>query len=185
MKTLICLVGMSGAGKRLAWFSIVRRGIPVIELGYFVRIEMRRRGLAQNPDNENLVATDLRREEGEAAVAKRAIKRLISMKNPIIGIEWFRSIAEVEELKKYFEKTIVISVIASRKTRLIRSLRRNRKDCHQDEASFMRREKREIDNGIEEVVALADYPLLNEGSEGEFNRKMKKLLDEILPNLKS
>ena len=103
---------------------------------------------------------------------------------PIVVIEGVRSPAEVGLFRRYFGRVALVAIHASPRTRYLRLLKRGRQDDPRTWDEFVQRDKRELSLGIGEVIALADYMLVNEGmSRDEFLERCAEALRRILRDL--
>ena len=175
-KILIGTTGMPGAGKDTIRRFIQKLGFQVIVMGDEVRSEAKRRGLDITPENLGRIMLEMRRVEGPAAIAKRCIQKIKSMDSPFILIDGIRSLHEVEEFRRIFPDFKVLAVHASPKTRFKRLLRRGREDDPKSWEDFMKRDMRELSVGLGDVIATADYMLVNEGTKGELEENLMRLL---------
>ena len=72
----LALVGMPGAGKSVCAEHLQAKGYFSLRFGAVVVDEVRRRGLAVNPQNERIVREELRQAHGMAAMAVISLPRL-------------------------------------------------------------------------------------------------------------
>lgn len=179
-KKVIGIAGMPGAGKTLAAQVAKQMNFEVIVMGDVVREEAQKRGLAPNPENLGRLMLQMRREEGEAVIAKRCISKIGKTKSNLIVIDGVRSLHEVEEFRRAFPKFIILAVHASPKTRFERLFKRRRSDDPNSWTVFVERDMRELNVGLGHVIALADHLIVNEGSKAEFVEKVKDFLEEVV-----
>jgi len=182
-RILIGTTGMPGAGKDTIRKFIQKLGFQVIVMGDEVRLEAKRRGLDINPENLGKIMLEIRREEGPAAIAKRCIQKIRSIDSSFILIDGIRSLHEVEEFRRIFPDFKVLAVHASPKTRFKRLLRRGREDDPKSWEDFMKRDMRELSVGLGDVIATADYMLVNEGTKRELEEKLMRLLKREVKEL--
>lgn len=156
----IVVAGMPGSGKSLLAEAARKLGIPIVSMGGAVRNEARRRGLKITPETLAQLSIQLRRARGPAAVAELTLRYLPP--GDVILIEGVRSLDEVEEFRKHFEKVIIVAVHSSPRTRFERLLARRRVDDPTSWEEFVERDRRELSFGLGEVIALSDYMLVNE-----------------------
>jgi len=175
-KILIGTAGMPGAGKDTVKRVVQKLGLPVVVMGDEVRAEAKRKGLAITPENLGKVMLQMRRENGPAAVAKRCIPKIKSIEAPVVFIDGIRSLHEVEEFKKEFPDFRILAVHASPKTRFKRLLKRGRSDDPQSWEGFIERDRRELEVGLGDVIATADYMVINEGTKRELESNLMRLL---------
>ncbi len=174
-RVLICVAGMPGSGKSVVSEAARRLGVPVLVMGDVVREEATRRGLPHTPENLNMVATALRREEGPAAVARRLAERISSLPDKAVLIDGVRSLDEIGVFRG-LGKVVVVAVHASPRTRFERLLRRGRPGDPRRWDEFVERDMVELGFGLGNVIALADYMIINEGFLEEARRKALELI---------
>lgn len=97
---------------------------------------------------------------------------------PLIIIEGIRSPFEVKLFKKHFHNFKVISVNSTPETRFKRLINRKRADDSNLRSDFVQRDIRELKFGVGEVIATADYMVVNEGS----IKRLKSIIRSILGN---
>ncbi len=180
----IGIVGMPGSGKSIVSDSAKKLGIPVLVMGDAVREETRRRGLELTPENVLRTAEDLRKRFGRKAVALLVIDKIRRERlnrKKIIVVEGLRSPEEKDTFDSFFEKFFVIAVHASPKTRYSRILGRGRQDDARSIEMLRERDLKELSFGIGELLAMADYHLVNENkTREEFERECERLLRELI-----
>jgi dephospho-CoA kinase len=181
-KTIIGVAGMPGAGKSLVTKMAERMGYPVVTMGDVIREETKKRGLHLTPENMGAIMLKLREEEGSAAIARRCISKIESAKSRIVVIDGLRSLSELEEFKRHFEKFVLIAVYASSETRFRRLFRRRRSDDPQGWATFNERDMRELSVGLGNAIVLADYLIINEGTRIETEKKILEVLRKATEN---
>ena len=179
-KKVVGIAGMPGAGKTLAAKIAKQMNFEVVVMGDVVREEARKRGLTPSPENLGKLMIQMREEEGEAVIAKRCIPKIEKAKSELVVIDGIRSLHEVEEFRRFFPNFIVLAVHASPKTRFERLFKRKRSDDPKKWATFLERDMRELKVGLGNVIALADYLIVNEGSKAEFEEKVKEFLEKVV-----
>ena len=182
-KILIGTTGMPGAGKDTVRKVIQKLGFQVIVMGDEVRSEAKRRGLDITPENLGKIMLEMRRVEGPAVIAKRCVQKIKSIDSRFILIDGIRSLHEVEEFRRIFPDFKVLAVHASPKTRFKRLLRRGREDDPKSWMDFVKRDMRELSVGLGDVIATADYMLVNEGTKGELEENLMRLLKREVKEL--
>ncbi len=185
---VIGVTGLPGSGKSVVSRVAKKLDIQVIRMGDVIRNEAKKRNQKTGD-----VAIELRKEYGEFVVADRCVEAIKSnqiaivvdsnMATPVTKskcymIEGIRSQYEVEIFKKHFTDFKVIAVHSTPKTRFNRLKRRMRPDDSKDVNEFLLRDKRELDFGIGNVIATADYMIINEGP----IKKIKNIVRSILEN---
>ena len=179
-KVVVGITGMPGAGKGVFRRTIQRLGYPFVIMGDEVREEVKRRELKPTPENLAETMLNLRKIEGSAAIAKRCILKLKNQPRQVVFIDGIRSLNEVEEFKKHFPMFILITIHASPKTRYQRLIRRRRSDDPTDWDTFMERDLRELGIGMGDVISVADYMIVNEGTIRQLKQKTLQFIKKVL-----
>lgn len=178
-KTVAGIAGMPGAGKSLFIGMARRMGCPVVVMGDVVREETAKRGLALTPENVGALMLKLREEEGPAVIAKRCVPKIENAKNGVVVVDGLRSLGEVEEYKLHFKSFVTMAIHASPETRFRRLFRRKRSDDPQGWDTFRQRDTRELSVGLGNVIATADYMIVNEGLKSQTEKQIQNLLKEV------
>jgi dephospho-CoA kinase len=181
-KVVIGVAGMPGAGKATVREMVEAMGCPVVVMGDVIRDEAKRRKLEPTPENIGYVMLKLREEEGTEVVAKRCIPKIEAAEGSIVVVDGIRSLSEVEEFKKHFPKFVLIAIHASPETRFKRLFRRGRSDDPRTREVFMERDLRELSVGLGDVIATADYLIVNEGTKAQLERRIRKVLEKVMEN---
>lgn len=147
-------------------------------MGDVIRGLAREKGLPPTPENLGRLATGIRDEGGDDAVAKLCVKKIDKMPDDAVLVDGIRSIREVEVFSKEFE-TALVAVISPQKTRYARLTARRRSDDPKDMATFKARDDRELSFSLGHAIALADYTVLNEGSLEDLENEFERLLDHL------
>jgi len=179
-KTVIGVAGMPGAGKATVKTTAESMGCSVVVMGDEIRKETQRRGLEPTPDNIGKMMLQLREEEGPATVAKRCIPKIENSKSNIVLVDGVRSLNEVDEFKKRFHNFTLIAVHSSPETRFHRLSKRKRSDDPQGWDVFYQRDLRELSVGQGDVIAVADYMMVNEGTYEEFKASVREVLKAVV-----
>lgn len=173
----LCITGMPGCGKEEFIKIASKAGLPIIRMGDVVREEASRRGIPTTDEGVGGMAHEERRKHGPDIWAKRTLKRVSFDQVVIDGV---RSLYEVQAFRKAFGNGLVIvAVHASPRTRYERISNRRREDDVLTAEQFKARDERELGWGLGDVIALADYMIVNEGSLEEFEREAKRVLNEV------
>ncbi len=173
---LICVVGMPGAGKSIVSKTLAEYfSTKVVLMGDVVRAEARRRGIGKDLKSMMKFAEELRKEYGKAAVAKLTINYLKNLKinQSTVIIDGVRSLDEIDEFRKHFKHVIIVAVHTSPKKRFQRLQRRGRPDDPKTWEEFQLRDKKELEFGIGNVIALADIMIVNE------DKDVNELIKEV------
>ena len=176
---VIGVTGLPGSGKSVVARVANNLDINVIKMGDVIRDEASKR----NADIGE-TAIKLRKEYGKYVIARRCVEKI---KEELLNspnnkkrflIEGIRSPAEVEIFKKNFGDFKVIAVYSSPKTRFMRLKNRQRSDDSSKFSVFKKRDERELNFGIGNTIATADYMIVNEGPIWKY----KKSINNILKN---
>ena len=179
-KVVVGITGLPGAGKATFNEMTRRKGYAMVVMGNEIREETKRRGLEPTPENIGKIMLQLRKEEGQAVVAKRCILKIESAKGNIVFVDGIRSLHEAEEFKKHLPNFILIAIHSSPKTRFQRLFRRKRSDDPKGWETFLKRDLRELSVGLGNAIAMADYLIVNEGTKEEFKMKIHETLKAAL-----
>lgn len=183
-KMVVGVAGMPGAGKASVKTTAESMGYPVVVMGDIIRDETKRRGLEPTPENIGKIMLKLREEEGASAVARRCIPAIQNAESNLVFLDGVRSLREVDEFKKCFPDFILIAVHSSPETRFQRLSRRKRSDDPKGWDIFSQRDMREISVGQGDVIAMADYMIVNEGTYNEFRLKVRHVLEAVVKRWK-
>ncbi|GAB3320891.1 AAA family ATPase [Haloplanus salinarum] len=171
-------VGLPGSGKGEAATVAREAGVPVVTMGDVIREACRDRGL--DPDEHHgTVATALREEEGEAAIAERSLPRIEAALSDAetVVVDGLRSPAEVDRFEAAFgDAFVLVSVEAPFETRASRLADRGRDASDADREALREREERELGFGMGEVMDRADVTVENTGSLAAFHDRIRDLL---------
>ncbi|AMQ18303.1 dephospho-CoA kinase [Thermococcus peptonophilus] len=184
---IVIVTGMPGSGKSKIVKEFEKRGFPSVSLGDIVREETLKRGLELTKENVAKVSIRLRQELGQNAVAKLAVEKVKALLkgSKVVVIDGVRSLDEVGTFRGAFpeEKIIIVAVHTPPRQRFERLKARGRHDDPQTWEDFEERDWKELRFGIGGVIAMADYMVVNDGSREEYERTVRKLVDEILSKL--
>ena len=181
---IVIVTGMPGSGKSKIVKEFERRGFPSVSMGDLVREETVKRGLELTKENVAKVSIRLRQELGQNAVAKLAVERVRELlkSNPLVVIDGVRSLDEVGTFRGAFpgEEIVIIAVHTSPHSRFERLKARGRHDDPKTWEEFEERDWKELKFGIGNVIAMADYMIVNDCDKGEYRRRVKALVGRIL-----
>ena len=175
---LILITGMSGSGKTTLANKFRARGIAAVTMGDVIRGLAREKGLPPTPENLGLLATGIREEGGDHAVANLCVDKIDALPDDLVLVDGIRSIREVEVFGERFEVALV-AVFASQKTRYARLTARGRSDDPKELTTFKARDDRELGFSLSHAIALADYVVRNNGSLEDFENEFENLLTQM------
>ncbi|MFX1486123.1 MAG: AAA family ATPase [Promethearchaeota archaeon] len=182
VKKALGIVGMPGSGKSIAVEVAESFDVPVITMGDVVREVAESKGITLSPSELGNLALELRREGGNAAIANMCLPKIMELKSDSLLIDGLRSMSEVDAFKTRVNKLFIIAIHVSPKTRFDRLKQRGRPDDPKTWTEFRRRDLREIEMGLSEVIALADYMVINENTIGEARKELKRIFEEVIEN---
>lgn len=175
---LILITGMSGSGKTTLTRFIEKFGYRVVTMGDVIRGIALERGLEPTSGNLGLIAEEVRREEGDAIVARRCIENLEVDRTRKVVVDGIRSLEEVEAFKEAFD-VVLVAVHASPRTRFNRVHGRGRSDDSTGWEAFLKRDWRELGFGVGSSIALADHMVINEGSINDLKQASNELIGRL------
>ena len=153
---------MPGAGKSTVANLLQHKGFSRITMGDVVREEAKRQNLEMSDANLGSLMLKLRNDLGPAAVAYLILQKMQREADVIddIVIDGIRSVAEVNVLKT-MGNVKLLAIHASADTRYKHIKQRDRSDVPLDNNEFLTRDRRELDIGISEAIALSDEVVSN------------------------
>jgi len=181
---IIVVAGMPGSGKSRLVKEFEEKGVPSVSLGDIVRAETQRRGLKLTRENVAKVSMRLRQEFGQDAVAKLAIPKIrehLGSKGAVV-VEGVRSLDEIGTFKSAFpwEEIVIVAIHAPPRSRFMRLKGRRRHDDPESWEEFEERDWKELRFGLGNVIAMADYMIVNDGSKEEYERAVKRMVGRVL-----
>ena len=177
---LLILVGMAGSGKSSVARHLEQKGWRVIRFGALTMQELEKRGLPINEANEKVVREELRAKHGMDAYARLLLPSIKeSLATGPTVIDGLYSWAEYKFLKGHFGEQIkVVAIYTTRSARYARISQRPDRPLSIAEAE--QRDYAEIEN-VEKggPIAMADYTIVNDGTQKELFRAVDKLLSTL------
>lgn len=176
---ILVTTGMPGCGKEEFLKCCEARGAKVLRMGDMVRDRAKEFGIDSTDGDLGDLANEERQRFGMDIWAKRVI--------PLVGgdlvvIDGTRGPDEIRAFRHAFGADLrVVAIHASPKTRFERLKARARTDSPAALADFDKRDRRELDWGLGDAIALADHTVVNEGTLDELRSAVDSLLDRILP----
>lgn len=172
---------MPFSGKSEAVKIAKEMNIPVVRMGDMVWEEVKKQGLEINDENVGFIANKMREIHGMDIWARRTVEKIISMKdiNKLV-IDGVRNFEEIDFFKKMLGSNfIIVAIEVSNETRYKRAMLRGREDDSLDLDLVKKRDEREINWGLDRVIASADIVVSNEGNLEDFRKKIKEILAKI------
>lgn len=177
MKILVT-TGMPGSGKEEFLKICQARGAKIVRMGDIVRQKAKEFGLEPSDASVGALANEERKRYGMDIWAKRTI--------PFVGgdfvvIDGTRGLDEVQAFKHAFGDDLkTVAIHTSAKTRFERLQARSRPDQPTTRAEFDQRDRRELEWGLGDAIALADHVIVNESTIDDLKESVDVLLDTIL-----
>ena len=170
---LIITAGMPGAGKEEFLNAAQGCGFPFIRMGDIVREFYAKRDDSDRDLSTGQFANLERQRHGFDIWAKRAVEK---MSGNVFMIDGCRSMDEVRAYKNITDDVTVIGIFASPSTRYERLVARGRDDAPKNIEEFQARDRREMDWGLAETMALADFMVINESSLEDFRKDVSTVM---------
>ncbi len=182
-KRVVLLVGLPGSGKdEIARALSEELGYEILGMSDVLREELERRGVEVNRENMRKLGIELRERMGPAAIAKLVIEKMEDGRSYVIN--GIRNVEEILEFKKRFgEQVMVLGVLAPKKIRLLRLLKRGRRGFDVSSAEKLQEEdyKEIVMFHLGDAIAMADDFLVNAGSIEELRWKAVSMVLGICP----
>lgn len=179
MSLAICIAGMPGSGKGVVAEVARSMGLKVVSMGDVIRREAEKGGLPANGKTLGRLMIEMREKMGASVVAELCLKEL-EERVDVAVFEGVRSLAEVEAFRRRFRRAVVIAVHAPPRLRFRRLKLRGRSDDPSSIKEFRERDERELKTGLGELLALADYAIVNDSTLKAARRKAEKVLKKVL-----
>ena len=179
-KLIICVIGLPGAGKSVFCSVSNELGFSVINMGDQIRKKIKKQGLSDDAKTLSEMMIKLRKENGRSAVAEICIPIIKKSQNKYIIIDGIRNIEEIKQFQKIGQ---VISILITNTTerRMNFLIERGRNDAPLDKKTFKKRDKNEINIGLNQVMKMADIIIdNNELTKEEFKIKSKEILLKLI-----
>ena len=175
---VLCVTGMPGCGKEEFLRVAAERGFTIVRMGDAVRDAAARQSLPTFDEAIGGFAHEEREKHGYGVWAERTLPRVQGERVVIDGL---RGIAELEAFRSALGESIqVVAIHAAPKVRFDRLRQRNRGDAPATWEEFRARETRELRWGLGDVIATADYMIVNEGELGAFRARAREVVESVL-----
>lgn len=176
--TVYATVGYPGSGKGEAAKVAETVGLPVVVMGDEIRQECRARGLPITEDTLGQVATLLRNQDGDDAIAKRCLP-LLQVTHRAYGdvlVDGIRGYSEIERFQSTLgDDFYLIAVDAPFETRLERIAERARDPTSTTAKDLEERDQREEGYGMDTAFKSADHIIDNSGSLEEYQQSLREV----------
>lgn len=178
---LVAIVGMCGSGKSVMSDLFKKHGWNLVYFGKVTMDAVSERGLPVTPDNERIVREELRKKFGIDAYAKillPQIEEMVAKGNTVL--DGLYSWSEYKYLKNNLKSDLIIlAIVTSKEVRYKRLEERKIRPLSFEEA--YKRDIAEIEN-LEKggPISIADYFILNDGTEEDFVEKGIKFMNSIM-----
>lgn len=183
----IGVVGQIACGKgKLVEYLIEKMGFTSFSLSSILHAELKKKGVKDytRKDLQDL-GDQLRKQSGDAVLAKLAIKKMNESGKTRFIIEGIRNPGEIEFLKK-LPHFILLGVKAKRELRYKRLLQRAKPWDPKEWTDFVTVDRRDLGVGqkksgqqVGKCLAYCDYILTNNKDVWDFHRKVKKLIEKL------
>jgi len=177
---LLVIVGMAGSGKSSIARHLEKKGWRVIRFGALTMQELGKRGLPISEANEKSIREALREKHGMEAYARLLLPTIQeSLSAGPTVIDGMYSWSEYKFLRKRFgDEMKVVAIYTTRSLRYARISQRKERPLTFEEAE--QRDHAEMEN-VEKggPIAMADYTIVNDGTEKELFRAVDKLLSTM------
>lgn len=186
---IICVVGMPGSGKSIVSDELTKAGFSYLRFGQITLDKIKEQGLEVNEANEKTTREGLRKEFGMGGFAILNIPKIDELlKNSNVVVDGLYSWSEYKILKeKYGEQMFVVAVYTPPKLRYERLEGRTAEnDDKKRFRPFTKEEAKSRDySEIENIekggpIAMADFTIINTGTEEELKEKVKEIIKNII-----
>jgi dephospho-CoA kinase len=175
---VIGFCGLPGSGKSTAIEAIRDLG-RVVTMGDVIRNEAEMRGVEPTGENLGKIAREIREEGGDTIVAEKCVEMIKEMDEGIIFIDGLRSMAEVETFRGEWEFPIV-AVTCPEELRFKRLSERGRSDDPEKIGDLKKRDEREKNLGVNQVIEEADIIIKNDGTKQDLTQETRKQVRQLV-----
>ncbi len=172
---IIGLTGLAGSGKdAAAKFLSEKYGYKLLVFSDVLKEEAKKRGTEPTKMNLSILGDELRTKSGNTVLAKKLLEKIDPEENYVLS--GFRSPEEVYAIQNEVLDFYLVLIDADKTTRF----KRRRPEDPQTEKEFFARDERDISNkGLDKVIEMADYTIVNNGTLQELEGKVEELLSKI------
>ena len=188
MNKIVCITGLTGAGKSVVSDFFVNNGFNYVRFGQLTMDELKKRNLEVNEANERMIREDLRKRHGMAAYAILNLPKFDELiKNGNVIADGLYSFEEYKVLKEHFgDNFSVIAIYAPPKLRYERLEKRKMDgDINVRNRPLTKEESQSRDfSEIEKLnkggtIAMADFTILNIKDINYLNQQIKEIYEQI------
>lgn len=173
---MMIVTGMPGAGKDEFINVANSLGIEDVHMGNAVRKFAKTSSISTTDGSIGAFATGERKKFGMDIWARRTAEAIEDPDNTIV--DGLRNYEELVFFTEHYSNLKVVAVFANRDQRLERILKRGREDDIRNSKELIKRDERELSWGIGNVIALADFMIVNDCSLEDFRERSRKLITE-------
>lgn len=180
---IIAFVGLTGSGKSTAVKYFTDKGYPRVYFGGVIYQAMEEAGIEKGEENEKSFRVAIREKEGNDFVVKRIIKQIHDLANAgqhRIIADGLYSWDEYKALKHEFPGEVTVVALITTKHLRYHRLTQRFDDRPQSEAISAERDHNEIETiNKGGPIAMADYFVMNNGSEEALEKDLDELASAI------
>jgi dephospho-CoA kinase len=172
--------GLPWSGKSEAVKIAKQKGLPVFRMGDFVWDEVKKRNLSLNTNNVGKIAQDMRKKHGNTIWAEKTVNAIKqSVQSSDVVIDGIRSMDEVDYFRKHLSNSFrLVAITAADELRYKRAKLRRRADDSTEYIDLQKRDAREKQWGIDQVINSADVIITNHSSLESFCEKVNALFSD-------
>jgi len=160
LDVVIGITGLAGSGKSLLSDYLEKKGLGVFQTGNIVREIAISRNVSYTSLGE--ISLEFLPYDNTEIIERICDKISKSYHEKYVIIEGIKKISEVEYLRKNYS-TYMVAILSSQNIRFNRLLKRNRYDDPVSIDYLKKRDEIELKYGIGNVIALADFYIINDG----------------------
>lgn len=180
---ILAFVGLTGSGKSTAVSYFTDKGFPRVYFGGVIYQAMAEAGIEKGEQNEKDFRVAIREREGNDFVVKRIIKQIHDLANAgqhRIIADGVYSWDEYKALKHEFPGEVTVVAIITNKHLRYHRLTQRLDDRPQSETVSSQRDHNEIETiNKGGPIAMADYFIMNNGTEAELNEQLDQVARDI------